>query len=101
MAILFTPCSASFSAIPRPIPRDAPVIRAVCCVSVIGMTPSRSRVRIDRIDLDLVYYTLHVHGKTRPRAAAGNVGGDDEFSDGRQSPILHAIESAAGRALLR
>jgi len=24
------------------------------------------------------------------------VGGDDEFSDGRQSPILHAIESAAG-----
>src|SRR6266403_1790474 len=92
MAILFTPCSASFSAIPRPIPRDAPVIRAVCCVSVIGMTPSRSRVRIDRIDLDLVYYTLHLSmGKTRPRAAAGNVGGDDEFSDGRQSPILHAM----------
>jgi hypothetical protein len=30
-----------------------------------------------------VYYTL--------RAAAGNVGGDDEFSDGRQSPILHAM----------
>jgi hypothetical protein len=28
-------------------------------VSVIGMIPSRSRVRIDRIDLDLVYYTLH------------------------------------------
>jgi hypothetical protein len=24
------------------------------------MTPSRSRVRIDRIDLDLVYYTLHM-----------------------------------------
>jgi hypothetical protein len=24
------------------------------------MTPSRSRVRIDRIDLDLVYYTLHI-----------------------------------------
>src|ERR1700746_729955 len=47
MAILFIPCSASFSAIPRPIPRDAPVIRAVCCVSVIGMTPSRSRVRIE------------------------------------------------------
>src|SRR6266850_6287638 len=60
IAILFTPCSASFSAIPRPIPRDAPVIRAVCCVSVIGITPSRSRVRIDRIDLDLVYYTLHM-----------------------------------------
>src|SRR6266566_1716645 len=54
------PRSASLSAIPRPIPRDAPVIRAVCCVSVIGMTPSRSRVRIDRIDLDLVYYTLHL-----------------------------------------
>src|SRR4029077_17005494 len=99
IAILFTPCSASFSAIPRPIPRDAPVIRAVCCVSVIGMTPSRSRVRIDRIDLDLVYlHFARFHGKTRPRAAAGKVGGDDEFSDGRQSPILHAIESAAGGA---
>jgi hypothetical protein len=29
-------------------------------VSVIGMTPSRSRVRIDRIDFGLVYYTLHM-----------------------------------------
>src|SRR5690348_11918306 len=58
MAIFFTPCSASFSAIPRPIPRDAPVIRAVCWVSVIGMTPSRSRVRTDRIDL--VYYVPHL-----------------------------------------
>src|SRR6267143_2471118 len=67
MAILFTPCSASFSAIPRPIPRDAPVIRAVCCVSVIGMTPSRSRVRNDRIDLDLVYYTLHMSMGRRVR----------------------------------
>jgi len=43
------------------------VIRAVCCVSVIGMTPSRSRVRIDRIDLDLVYYTLHVSMGKRVR----------------------------------
>src|SRR5687768_7252702 len=67
MAIFFTPCSASFSAIPRPIPRDAPVIRAVCCVSVIGMTPSRSSVRIDRIDLDLVYYTLHMSMGKRVR----------------------------------
>jgi hypothetical protein len=33
------------------MPRDAPVIRAVCWVSVIGMTPSRSRVGTDRIDL--------------------------------------------------
>jgi len=65
------------------------------------MTPSRSRVRIDRIDLDLVYYTLHMSMGKRVRvAAAGNVGGDDEFSDGRQSPILHAIESAAGRVSL-
>src|ERR1700756_1636357 len=67
MAILFTPCSASFSAIPRPIPRDAPVIRAVCCVSVIGMTPSRSRGRIDRIGFDLVHYTLHVSMGKRVR----------------------------------
>src|SRR5207302_894958 len=44
-----------------------PVIRAVCCVSVIGMTPSRSRVRIDRIDLDLVYYTLHMSMGKRVR----------------------------------
>jgi len=43
------------------------VIRAVCCVSVIGMTPSRSRVRIDRIDLDLVYYTLHMSMGKRVR----------------------------------
>jgi hypothetical protein len=43
------------------------VIRAVCCVSVIGMTPSRSRVRIDRIDLHLVYYTLHVSMGKRVR----------------------------------
>jgi len=63
------------------------------------MTPSRSRVRIDRIDLDLVYYTLHMSmGKTRRRAAAGSVGGDDEFSDGRESPILRAIEIGDGRA---
>ena len=27
-----------------------------------------------------VLHSAHVHGKTRPRAAAGNVGGDDEFS---------------------
>jgi hypothetical protein len=31
------------------------------------MTPSRSRVRIDRIDLDLVYYTLHVSMGKRVR----------------------------------
>src|SRR5882762_1459469 len=99
MAILFTPCSASFSAIPRPIPRDAPVIRAVCCVSVIGITPSRSRVRIDRIDLDLVYLLSTCPSENASACGSGNVGGDDEFSDGRQSPILHAIESAAGRAL--
>src|SRR5438270_12057878 len=49
------------------MPRDAPVIRALCCVSVIGMTPSRSRVRIDRIDLDLVYYTLHMSMGKRVR----------------------------------
>ena len=31
---------------------------------------ARSRVRIDRIDLDLVYYhSAHVHGKTRPRGS--------------------------------
>jgi hypothetical protein len=65
------------------------------------MTPSRSRVRIDRIDLDLVYYTLHMSmGKRVREPAAGNAGGDDEFSDGRQSPILHAIESPAGRATM-
>jgi len=32
------------------------------------MTPSRSRVRIDRIDLDLVYYTLHMSTGKRVRA---------------------------------
>src|SRR2546430_1819810 len=42
------PRSASLSAIPRPMPRDAPVINAVCCVSVIGMTPSRSRYKSQR-----------------------------------------------------
>jgi hypothetical protein len=31
------------------------------------MTPSRSRVRIDRIDLDLVYYTLHMSMGKRVR----------------------------------
>jgi len=31
------------------------------------MTPSRSRVRIDRIDLDLVYYTLHLSMGKRVR----------------------------------
>jgi hypothetical protein len=36
-------------------------------VSVIGMTPSRSRVRIDRIDLDLVYYTLQMSMGKRVR----------------------------------
>src|SRR5436305_636804 len=30
------------------MPRDAPVINAVCCVSVIGMTPSRSRYKSQR-----------------------------------------------------
>jgi hypothetical protein len=29
---------------------------------------------------------------------SGNVGGDDEFSDGRESPILRAIEIGDGRA---
>src|SRR6267154_1828934 len=38
MAILFTPASASFSAIPRPIPRELPVTRAVLCDSAIAMT---------------------------------------------------------------
>jgi len=31
------------------------------------MTPSRSRGRIDRIDLDLVYYTLHMSMGKRVR----------------------------------
>jgi len=31
------------------------------------MTPSRSRVRIDRIDLDPVYYTLHMSMGKRVR----------------------------------
>jgi len=31
------------------------------------MTPSRSRVRIDRIDLDLVYYTLQMSMGKRVR----------------------------------
>jgi len=69
---------------------------------VIGMTPSRSRVRIDRIDLDLVYYAPHMSmGKRVREPAAGNVSGDDGFFDGRQSPVLHAIESVADRAPLR
>ena len=59
------------------------------------MKPSRSRVRIDRIDLDLAYYTLHMPIGKCVRAAAGNVGGDDEFSDDCQAAILHAIKSAA------
>ena len=36
--ILFTPASASFSAIPRPIPRELPVTKAVLCDSAIAMT---------------------------------------------------------------
>jgi len=48
------------------------------------MTPSRSRVRIDRIDLDLVYYAPHMSmGKRVREPAAGNVIGDDGFFDGR------------------
>ena len=51
------------------------------------------------MNLDLVYlHFAHFHGKTRPRAAAGYVCGDDEFSDGRESPILRAIEIGDGRA---
>jgi hypothetical protein len=64
------------------------------------MTPSRSGERIDTIDLDLVYYTLHMSTGKRVREWQPEMWvATDEFSDGRQSPILHAIESAAGRAL--
>jgi hypothetical protein len=35
------------------------------------MTPSRSRVQIDRIDLDLVYYTLHSPWENA--SASGNI----------------------------
>jgi len=41
------------------------VIRAVCWVSVMGMTPSRSRARIDGVDL--VYYAPHISMGTRVR----------------------------------
>jgi hypothetical protein len=62
------------------------------------MTPSRSRVRIDRIDLDLVYYTLHISMGKPVRERQPDMCGDDEFSDGRESPILRAIEIGDGRA---
>jgi len=43
--------------------------------------------------IDLAYHTLRLSvGKRRPRAAGGNVGGDDEFSDGHRSPVLQAID---------
>src|SRR5256885_5482554 len=98
-------------------------------MSVIGMTPSCSRVRTDRVDLELVSYALHLsmgkrirerqpemwvattnfptaashpfYTRLNQRLAEGNVGGDDEFSDGRQSPILLSMQSAALRAQLR
>jgi hypothetical protein len=43
------------------------------------------------IDLDLVYYALDMYKENASASGSRNVGGDDEFSDGRQSPILHRL----------
>src|SRR2546430_5730106 len=64
---IFTRCSASFSAIPRPMPRELPVIRA-CFTSGIS-TSSRSRTRWTAL-ADARFGPLVPHAGRADRGAA-------------------------------
>jgi hypothetical protein len=60
-----------------------------------SMHTSDPNLKFPQVYWRAYYNARYGDGQTNTRSTAKYVGGDDGFPDGRQSPVLHAIESAA------